>query len=82
VALVADTHLPHDIHAAARAEFSDQELVELTMAVLTINGWNRLLVSFCISPAVAGGGPARCTLRDARNRELRHRELKRATVLG
>jgi AhpD family alkylhydroperoxidase len=54
VTLVADTHVPDDIYDAARAEFSEQELVDLTMAVVTINGWNRLMVSFRISPAVAG----------------------------
>jgi AhpD family alkylhydroperoxidase len=52
VTLVADTHVPDDVYEAARAEFSEQELVDLTMAVVTINGWNRLMVSFRISPAV------------------------------
>jgi AhpD family alkylhydroperoxidase len=54
VTLVAATHVPDDIYEAARAEFSEQELVDLTMAVVTINGWNRLMVSFRIPPAVAG----------------------------
>jgi alkylhydroperoxidase family enzyme len=35
----------------ARKEFSDKELVDLTMAVIAINGWNRLAISF---RAVAG----------------------------
>jgi hypothetical protein len=30
----------------ARKEFSDKELVDLTMAVIAINGWNRLAISF------------------------------------
>ena len=34
-----------------RAEFSEQELVDLTMAVVAINGWNRMMVSFRILPA-------------------------------
>jgi alkylhydroperoxidase family enzyme len=29
-----------------RAQFSEKELVDLTMAVITINGWNRLSISF------------------------------------
>jgi hypothetical protein len=45
---VADTHVPDDIYDKARAEFSEQELVDLTMAVVTINAWNRLMVSFRI----------------------------------
>jgi AhpD family alkylhydroperoxidase len=32
--------------AAARAEFDEAELVDLTMVVITINGWNRLAVAF------------------------------------
>ena len=36
---------------SVRAEFSEQELVDLTMAVVAINGWNRMMVSFRILPA-------------------------------
>ena len=53
VTLVAESHVPDDVYEAARAEFSEQELVDLTMAVVAINGWNRLMVSFRIPPAVA-----------------------------
>jgi AhpD family alkylhydroperoxidase len=35
---------------AARAEFSESELVDLTMAIVAINGWNRLTVSFRTEP--------------------------------
>ena len=31
---------------AARAQFNDKELVDLTLAVVAINGWNRLAVAF------------------------------------
>ncbi len=53
VTLVAESRVPDDVYEAARAEFSEQELVDLTMAVVAINGWNRLMVSFRIPPAVA-----------------------------
>ena len=53
VTLVADTHVPDDIYDMARAAFSEQELVDLTMAAVTINAWNRLMVSFRIPPTVA-----------------------------
>jgi AhpD family alkylhydroperoxidase len=56
VTMVADTHVPDDIYEAARTEFSEQELVDLSMAVVAINGWNRLMVAFRISPAVVRGG--------------------------
>ena len=53
VTLVADSHVPDDVYKAARAEFSEQELVDLTVAIVSINGWNRLMVSLRIPPAVA-----------------------------
>lgn len=52
VTLVADTHVPDDVYEMARAEFSEQELVDL-MAVVAINGWNRLMVAFRVPPAVS-----------------------------
>ena len=36
--------------ASARTEFGEEELVELTMAVIAINGWNRLAISFATEP--------------------------------
>ena len=30
-----------DVHAAARTEFSEKELVDLTWCIVAINGWNR-----------------------------------------
>ena len=53
VTLVADTHVPDDVYEATRASFSDQELVNLTLAVVVINGWNRMMVAFRIPPSVA-----------------------------
>jgi alkylhydroperoxidase family enzyme len=38
--------VPDDVFAEARAHFSEAELVDLTMAVIAINGWNRLAISF------------------------------------
>jgi AhpD family alkylhydroperoxidase len=38
--------VPDDIYAEARAHFEEAELVRLTMAVVVINGWNRLSVAF------------------------------------
>ena len=39
--LVAEGHVPDAIFEEAKAHFSEEELVNLTMAVVTINGWNR-----------------------------------------
>ena len=42
--------VPDDVYAAARKEFSEEELVELTLAVITINGWNRVSIAFGVEP--------------------------------
>ena len=44
--LVAQTHVPNAVWDAVRPHFTDQELAELTMLVVTINGWNRISVGF------------------------------------
>jgi AhpD family alkylhydroperoxidase len=46
VTLVNESHVPEDIYQQARAHFSEEELVNLTIAIVAINGWNRLEVSF------------------------------------
>ena len=46
VTRVAETHVPDDVHARVAAQFDEAELVALTFAVVVINGWNRLAVSF------------------------------------
>jgi AhpD family alkylhydroperoxidase len=46
VTRIADTHVPDDVHQRVSAEFSEAELVTLTFAVVVINAWNRLAVSF------------------------------------
>ena len=46
VTRVGDTHVPDEIHRRVAAQFDEAELVALTFAVVVINGWNRLAVSF------------------------------------
>jgi AhpD family alkylhydroperoxidase len=46
VTYVGYTHVPDDVYQKARQHFSEKELVDLTIAVIAINGWNRLAVSF------------------------------------
>jgi len=38
--------VPDDVYEAARAQFGEGELVRLTLAVIAINGWNRLSIAF------------------------------------
>lgn len=46
VTLVADGHVPDEVFQHARAHFSEEELVHLTLAIATINSWNRIAISF------------------------------------
>lgn len=50
VTLISESHASDEVYAAAREQFSEQELVNLTMAIISINGWNRLAISFRAVP--------------------------------
>ena len=45
VTLVASSHVPQEIYEYARTQLSDRELSDLTIAVATINAWNRLSIA-------------------------------------
>jgi AhpD family alkylhydroperoxidase len=53
VTLIADGHVPDAIYDAALQEFGEKELVDLTYAVVVINGWNRLAIAFRKPPEIA-----------------------------
>ena len=46
VTLISQNHIPDELYERMRKVFSEKELVDLTLAVITINGWNRLAISF------------------------------------
>lgn len=50
VTRLADGSVSDEIFEAAQAQFSEQELVDLTMAIIAINGWNRINVAFRTVP--------------------------------
>jgi AhpD family alkylhydroperoxidase len=50
VTLIAEDHVPDEVFAAVRPHFSDEELVNLTLAISTINAWNRFAISFRSEP--------------------------------
>ena len=50
VTLISETHVPDDIYAEIRAQFSEAETVNLTMLIATINAWNRLAIAFRAVP--------------------------------
>ena len=46
VTRVADTHVPDEIYERVKTQFDEAEVVALTFAIVVINSWNRLAVSF------------------------------------
>jgi alkylhydroperoxidase family enzyme len=50
VTLVAQSGVPDEVYAEARKHFSEQELADLTYALVAINGANRLNVAFRTVP--------------------------------
>jgi AhpD family alkylhydroperoxidase len=50
VTFISQNHVPEDVYQLARKQFSEKELVDLTMAIIAINGWNRLAISFRTVP--------------------------------
>lgn len=50
--LVAESHVPDDVYERVREQFSEDELAHLSLAIVAINGWNRLNVA---ARTVAGG---------------------------
>ena len=44
--LIAESNVPDNLYEMARAQFTEKELVELTLAIVAINGWNRLAIAF------------------------------------
>ena len=50
VTRVANTHVADEVFQSVRKHFTEKELVDLTLAIVAINGWNRLAVAFRTVP--------------------------------
>jgi AhpD family alkylhydroperoxidase len=48
--LISDTDVPDALYENVRKQFSESEIVALSMAIIAINGWNRLAISFRTVP--------------------------------
>ena len=46
VTLLENGHVPDDVYEEVRKEFSEEELIDLTLAAATINSYNRLNIAF------------------------------------
>ena len=60
VTRVSEDHVPDEAFEAVSNQFGEEELVDLTLAIVAINGWNRLAISFRAEPgAYEPSAPAR-----------------------
>lgn len=50
VTLVSESRVPDEVFERANAQFTEKELVDLTLGIVTINGHNRLAVAFRRAP--------------------------------
>jgi AhpD family alkylhydroperoxidase len=53
VTRLTDGDVPDEVYEFTKAQFPPTELVSLTYAIVAINGWNRLCMSFRVPPNVA-----------------------------
>ena len=47
---VKEGHVPDEVYESVRKQFSESELADLTLAVATINSWNRLSIALRAVP--------------------------------
>jgi AhpD family alkylhydroperoxidase len=50
VTSITDGHVPEPLYDEVRSHFSAKELCDLTLAIATINAWNRLSISARLDP--------------------------------
>lgn len=44
--LITDGHAPDAVYEQVKEQFDEQEVIDLTMAITTINAWNRISIAF------------------------------------
>jgi AhpD family alkylhydroperoxidase len=47
---ITEGHVPDDVYMRVKTQFTDEELANLSMAIVTINSWNRLSIAFRAEP--------------------------------
>jgi AhpD family alkylhydroperoxidase len=51
--VIAGKEVSDELYDEARKQFSEKELVDLTHAVIAINGWNRICIALRVPPVVS-----------------------------
>ncbi len=77
VTLITMDHVPDDVYDLAQQHFSEKELVGLTLAIVAINGWNRLAVAFRTVPGTFQLGVGPSVARTAQRHNGRQRRSAR-----
>jgi alkylhydroperoxidase family enzyme len=60
--MVTEGHVPDEVYERVKQQFGEEEMVNLTLAIVAINGWNRLSIAF---RAVAGAYQSKLTQQKA-----------------
>lgn len=47
VTKITGGNVPNEVYEQARKEFSETALIDLTLAIITINSYNRINIAFC-----------------------------------
>jgi AhpD family alkylhydroperoxidase len=55
VTRVADTHVPDEVFEELRQHFDELQIVNLSYAIVAINSWNRLAITFRAQPGHYAG---------------------------
>src|SRR5262245_38128742 len=50
VTLITEGHVPDEVYEQARKEFSEEELIDLTLVVTTVSAYNRFNIAFRTTP--------------------------------
>ena len=48
--LITEGHVRDEVFERVKSQFSEKEMIDLTMAVVTINSWNRISIAFRTTP--------------------------------
>ena len=50
VTKITEGHVPDEIFEEVRSQFSEKEIADLTLAITTINSWNRISIAMRVVP--------------------------------
>jgi AhpD family alkylhydroperoxidase len=70
VTKISEGHVPDSVYDEVREHLSEEELVNLTLAIVSINGWNRLCISFRVVPGEYQPAPKHSPAREGGDRRV------------